>query len=249
MNRGTRGAVVGGLWLGLWLSGASAQIGVIPRETLRGLPGVSVLVERMDPDAERDGVTQSHLQANVERRLRKAGIPVLTNQEQYATPGAPYLYVNVSTLKSTELAGLYAYAIQVSLAQTVILERDPSTITTATTWNVGSVGMVGGARLRGIRDSLGDHVDHFINDFLAVNPQEAPRGEPRRRETPSREPSRMDPIVQAQRRLQAAGLYRGPMDGQLGTQTQEALRLYQEVHGLPVTGELDEATQTALGLK
>src|SRR2546425_3316356 len=67
------------------------------RETLRGLKGVGVVVERVSPDAERDGLTQSQLQTDVELRLRKAGIPALTQEECRATPGHPFLYVNVNT--------------------------------------------------------------------------------------------------------------------------------------------------------
>ena len=90
------------------------------RETLRGLKGVQVVVEDMDPDVERDGLTKSQLQTDVELRLRKAGIQVLKEEERRATPGRPYLYVAVTTLKDRD--GLsYAFAINVDLEQKVAL--------------------------------------------------------------------------------------------------------------------------------
>lgn len=55
-------------------------------------------------------------------------------------------------------------------------------------------------------------------------------------------------VLQAQERLHAAGFAPGAMDGTLGPQTRAALRQYQKQHGLPVTGELDEATRQALGI-
>jgi peptidoglycan hydrolase-like protein with peptidoglycan-binding domain len=53
-------------------------------------------------------------------------------------------------------------------------------------------------------------------------------------------------IRQAQKRLQEAGFVPGDIDGVLGPQTREALRQYQAKHGLPKTGDLDEATRRAL---
>jgi Putative peptidoglycan binding domain len=53
-------------------------------------------------------------------------------------------------------------------------------------------------------------------------------------------------IRQAQERLKDAGFNPGPPDGQLGSQTKEALREYQKSHGLPQTGQLDEPTRELL---
>jgi len=57
-----------------------------------------------------------------------------------------------------------------------------------------------------------------------------------------------DDVRQAQEQLQAAGVNPGPADGVLGQQTTTALRQFQSTHGVPVTGFLDEATRTALGI-
>jgi hypothetical protein len=54
-------------------------------------------------------------------------------------------------------------------------------------------------------------------------------------------------VKQAQAALQEANLYTGDIDGILGPNTIAAIRQYQTKHGLPVTGELDEATRKALG--
>ena len=54
------------------------------------------------------------------------------------------------------------------------------------------------------------------------------------------------PVLQAQERLAALGLSPGPIDGVLGDRTREALRSFQRRHDLPVTGELDWQTRTAL---
>jgi cytochrome c peroxidase/peptidoglycan hydrolase-like protein with peptidoglycan-binding domain len=53
-------------------------------------------------------------------------------------------------------------------------------------------------------------------------------------------------IQQAQARLKAVGLDPGPMDGVIGSQTEAAVRAYQQQRGLPVSGQLDAATLQAL---
>lgn len=53
-------------------------------------------------------------------------------------------------------------------------------------------------------------------------------------------------VREAQQKLQALGLYRGVIDGIAGGGTAEALRNFQRIRGLPVTGQLDAATAGAL---
>lgn len=71
-----------------------------------------------------------------------------------------------------------------------------------------------------------------------------------RQESRPQQESRPRPglIRQVQERLKAAGCGPGSLDGTLGPRTKEALRCYQIRYRLPVTGELDTATRTALGL-
>jgi peptidoglycan hydrolase-like protein with peptidoglycan-binding domain len=56
-------------------------------------------------------------------------------------------------------------------------------------------------------------------------------------------------VLQAQERLKAAGFDPSSIDGTLGPQTRDALRRYQQTRNLPATGELDEGTLQALGIK
>ena len=65
------------------------------RDTLRGLKEISVLVEYLPDDVEREGLSREHLQRDIEVRLRQAGLHVLTISEVANSPGAPYLYVAV----------------------------------------------------------------------------------------------------------------------------------------------------------
>ena len=133
------------------------------RATLKGVTIIEVVVEEVDPVAERDGFTRSQLRTDVELRLRQAGItvgPTLTG----------HLYVNVDTVKSDN-GQTYAYNILVQYMQPVVLARDPKASIFATTWETGGVHMVAANRLREVRRSVANYVDHFINAYLEQNPK------------------------------------------------------------------------------
>ena len=48
-------------------------------------------------------------------------------------------------------------------------------------------------------------------------------------------------VERLQRALRDAGYHTGPIDGRLAYVTEAAIRGFQRDHGLPVTGQLDEA--------
>jgi peptidoglycan hydrolase-like protein with peptidoglycan-binding domain len=53
-------------------------------------------------------------------------------------------------------------------------------------------------------------------------------------------------IRAAQQQLKYSGLYDGSVDGKMGSETQRALRQFQQRHGLRQSGALDGRTMTAL---
>ena len=56
-------------------------------------------------------------------------------------------------------------------------------------------------------------------------------------------------ISAVQSALSREGYYSGPVDGNLGPETRNALRRYQRERNLAVTGRVDRATIDALGLR
>jgi hypothetical protein len=162
------------LWVwGMFVYGGSAQT-EMDRKSLGGLQGIGVVVEDLQPDAERDGLTKSQIKTDVELKLRQAGIRVLTIEESFKVPGSPYLYVNVNTSKNDVLYGAfstYAFSLQVVLKQDVTLARDSDLKVSATTWETHTLGTVAANNLQDTRRVLGDVIDRFINDYLAENPK------------------------------------------------------------------------------
>ena len=58
-----------------------------------------------------------------------------------------------------------------------------------------------------------------------------------------------DNLKLVQQRLQAEGVYTGPLDGELNAQTEAALRQYQQKQGIPPSGAPDEATMKELQIR
>ena len=85
------------LWGIIGLSGAGSWADDVKhtRATLRGIEGVNVLLEDLEPEVERAGLTTQQLHTDVEGQLRHAGIPVLTKDQAFRLQGAPYVYVYV----------------------------------------------------------------------------------------------------------------------------------------------------------
>ena len=166
-------------WLPIVLLLALSSLGFAQdsRDTdvFRGLAGVAVAVTDLGQEVERDGLLKAQLQTDVELRLRKAGIRVLTEEQWITEPGQPTLSVKVALYKSSDpkING-YAKSVNIVLRQNVLLSRNPSTIFRgAITWeSFEAVGFSNPTVLqKDIRDTLADCVDEFINAFLAANPK------------------------------------------------------------------------------
>jgi hypothetical protein len=141
------------------------------RDTLRGLKEVSVLVEYLPDDVEREGLSREHLKRDIEMRLRQAGLRVLTISEIANSPGAPYLYVVVYPITGPSV-NLNAYAIGLTLKQLVQLSRNPTIEFFATTWEgPASPSSLSASRVLDIRTRISDAVGRFIIDYQAVNPK------------------------------------------------------------------------------
>ena len=138
----------------------------IARSSLKGLNGVYVTVEDLQPDAEKAGLTKSSIQTDVELKLRMAGIPVLKGSR------TPFLYVALNSIELSQFGeGIVAYNINVELNQDVYLARDPNVHSVASTWSTGFTGIIRLDNIQLLRDHDKDKVDDFISAYLSVNPK------------------------------------------------------------------------------
>jgi hypothetical protein len=138
------------------------------QKVLVGLKGVHVLVEEMNPKAERLGLNKPKIKTDVELRLRKAGIRVLTEKEQFEMPGGPALYVNINSYFPPNIA-IVAFSIDIELMEWVTLASGFKAL--GAIWRTRPVGIGRKDEMKEIRGFIGDAVDRFINDYLAANPK------------------------------------------------------------------------------
>ena len=157
------------LGLTLWWPTAGFAFTADKRDTLRGLSEISVLVEYLPDDVEREGLNREHLQRDIEVRLRQAGLHVLTITEVATSPGAPYLYIAVYPITSPSV-NFNAYAVALTLKQLVQLSRQPTTELFATTWEGPTPpSSLGAPRVPDIRSRISTALERFIIDYQAVN--------------------------------------------------------------------------------
>jgi hypothetical protein len=141
------------------------------KEVLRGLKGIKVVVENIDPRVERLGLSQSQIQSNVEAQIRRVGIKIL---KTYKPPAMTALYVNVHTLIPSQAKTIMVYSINVMVYENVYLKRDIGTVgdlkeVRAADWVNAMVGLIGIPHIRDIYKKVELQVDKFISDYLAVN--------------------------------------------------------------------------------
>jgi hypothetical protein len=178
MRKALTALLLAGCLLAVMAGGALAETGHSARQTLKGLKGVLVVVTGISAEAERDGLKKSDLLADVEDRLRQAGIRVLSRGERFQAPGLPHLYVRFIDQKRSDME-LYAISIAVHLEQQVRLARDAKVLVPAETWGMTGVVSVGAKELQNVRHLVVEYVDMFIEAMNAANApaaQAAPSG-------------------------------------------------------------------------
>ena len=147
-----------------WASFVFAIDSDLTRLTLRGLPGVSVVVEELQPGlrkyGQKSGLQREQIKADAESMLRKAGIPVLTYDQWLKAPGRPFLYVVVNTHEYEKYC--YAYDVRVELKQRVLLETNPSVAAMASTWSMNMTGNTHIGKLGEVKQNLSVLMEGFI---------------------------------------------------------------------------------------
>ncbi|OGP62623.1 MAG: hypothetical protein A2V65_12005 [Deltaproteobacteria bacterium RBG_13_49_15] len=135
-------------------------------KALRGIKGLLVVVEKINPEIEKDGLTENQIQTDVELKLRMAGLNVLTSEERKKAPGRPFFYLRAHILKLS--SKVYIFHINLILFQDAYLERNDEPIV-ASTWSSSGLGETDDLDI--IRSKVKDHVDEFLNIWLSVNPK------------------------------------------------------------------------------
>jgi len=144
---------------GLAVGGDSA----LDRATLRGLKGINIVVDPLDPELLRDGLSPTALRIRMEDRLRNAGIPIDSNATEF-------LGLHIVAVHARRMP--VGMCLALALYQPVVLSRDNKIRTATGTWNVETVMMSGEKVVQpSANSSLEELVDEFIRAWQSVNPK------------------------------------------------------------------------------
>jgi hypothetical protein len=137
--------------------------GPLDRATLRGVKAMNVVIDRLDPDLEKTGLTQDALRSRVEERLRKAGLLIDPKALEF-----------VGLRVSSFLAKRGPDSLSFSLAfyQPVVLVRDQKVRTASQTWEVETILMVAPKPMvQSALQTVDQLADQFVSAYQAANPR------------------------------------------------------------------------------
>jgi len=142
----------------------------LTRRTLKGIQGVHVIVEDLQPHLKEYGqkyfLNRIQIERDVKSRLTSSGIEVLMRDRWLKTLGRPLLYININSHNDIFRV---AYDVKVELRQIVSMEANPEIKTLASTWSINMTGIAGIDKLDIIRDALDSLIDSFIKAYWGAN--------------------------------------------------------------------------------
>jgi hypothetical protein len=142
-------------------STGAAGDAAIDRATIKGLKAVGVVIDVIDPDVEKFGVTRDLVLTRLLTRLAKDRIKV--------DPGAAeFLGLHITAVRSGH--GPFALSMSLGLYQPVLLSRNHEMRTSTETWEVESVLLADPKILiAACGESADDLIDRFGTAFHATN--------------------------------------------------------------------------------
>ena len=141
------------------------------RITLVGLTTVHVVVYSTGAEGDQNNLPRPGLQAEVEQRLRRAGLRPLGAAEALKSVGRPTLELRVHLTRSRHASQLYVYSVQLALRQQIQLWRDRTLESFAVTWSEpAEVGTVEPAKLSVVLEAVRAKVDQFLGAWRDANP-------------------------------------------------------------------------------
>ena len=141
----------------------SAGDGSLDRATLRGLKAFNIVVDPLDPQLEKAGLSADAIRTRIDTRLRHAGIALDSNAIEFVG-----LHIDAAFIKK----GPDTLSFLLGFYQPVALSRDPKIRTATQTWDVHAMILVPPKSLEdSAQDAIDKLTDQFVNAFRSVNPQ------------------------------------------------------------------------------
>ena len=143
---------------------SSAQFFRNMASSLKGVKLVAIEVAQMKQEPGHDGFGATQIQTDVELELRRNGIEI--TQDAGQSDGV--FFIAATCLPHSGKQRHWFCTLKTDFIQEVILYRDPTMTTTATTWTRFRLGQGDPA---GLRQVIRGMTDEFCNDFRKENPK------------------------------------------------------------------------------
>jgi len=134
-------------------------------KTLQGFDTLKVEIEQLAPDLEKAGLKMEEIQTDVETKLRQAGFKIRNSGEA----NNPYVVLRIGVSSIDNGVGGFAVSITSSLNQLIILERNKSVASVASTWESRSIVSVIKEKVQAIRSFVNGQIDLFVNAHRRAN--------------------------------------------------------------------------------
>ncbi len=134
----------------------------IDRATLRGLKSVGIVLDPLDPELQKAGLTEADFRAQLDERLRSANIPVDASAPEF-------LGLRITAVRGAKgllgMRGLFAVSFSLAVYQPVLLVRDKNVRSATATWEVETVLM---ADPKVLHQAASETVDELAGRFAAA---------------------------------------------------------------------------------
>lgn len=137
-------------------------------ESLRGIDGIMVIVERLHEDANATGLDRETLDAVVRDGLQKAGVRIYSADERMADDRRPYLYVNCNVMRAGGSTDMVAFSLDIEVHQRVTLAGGE--YAQGLTWAKSYLGIQSADRAaQQIRHVLAGYITQFTEAHTTAN--------------------------------------------------------------------------------
>ena len=135
----------------------------LDRATLRGLKTLNIVIDKLEPDLEKEGINVGALQSRLMNKMQDASIPVNQTADEFVA-------LRITSVHASR--GPYALSITIALYQPVVLARDAKSRTATQTWEVETILISDVKQLfRATMESVEELADRFVLAFRSVNPK------------------------------------------------------------------------------
>jgi hypothetical protein len=143
-------------------TGLVAGDAALDRATLRGLKPFNIVIDPLDPQLEKAGLSADTIRSRIDTRLRHAGIPLDNNAIEFVGLRIDSMLVR---------KGPNSLCLSLAFYQPVALARDAKIRTATQTWDVHTMLVVPSKQIvQAAQDAVDQLADQFINAYRSVNP-------------------------------------------------------------------------------